>query len=132
MKSTSVGIGEAASRFGLAAHVLRHWETVGLLAPDRVVAGRRRYGASQLYRIAAILRAKKAGLGLDTIRELLCESDPTTRSDALHRHRTTLVRQIEAARSSLALIDQALDCEHDDVAACPRFRAALAQDAGLN
>jgi hypothetical protein len=35
-------IGELAARFGLATHVLRHWETKGLLSPARRVAGRRR------------------------------------------------------------------------------------------
>ena len=37
MKSTNAAltIGEVAGRFGLPAHVLRHWESVGLLAPVR-------------------------------------------------------------------------------------------------
>jgi MerR family transcriptional regulator, copper efflux regulator len=58
-------IGEIAQRFGLPTHVLRHWESVGLLAPTRAVAGRRRYDRDHLYRVAVILRAKEAGFGLD-------------------------------------------------------------------
>ncbi|MZG18734.1 MerR family DNA-binding transcriptional regulator, partial [Streptomyces sp. SID5914] len=30
-----LGIGALAARFGLAAHVLRHWEAMGLLHPGR-------------------------------------------------------------------------------------------------
>jgi len=37
-------IGELAARSGVATPVLRHWEDVGLLSPDRRVAGRRVYG----------------------------------------------------------------------------------------
>jgi MerR family copper efflux transcriptional regulator len=42
LKST-VAIGDLAARFGLATHVLRHWEEMGLLRPARTSAGRRRY-----------------------------------------------------------------------------------------
>ncbi|MEV4460634.1 MerR family DNA-binding transcriptional regulator [Microbispora sp. NPDC049633] len=38
--SATIGIGEAAARFGLATHVLRHWEYVGLLTPSRVAGDR--------------------------------------------------------------------------------------------
>ncbi|WXK67305.1 MerR family DNA-binding transcriptional regulator [Nonomuraea sp. N2-4H] len=41
MKSTPMmAIGEVAARFGLAPHVLRHWEAMGLLSPraSRVTA----------------------------------------------------------------------------------------------
>jgi DNA-binding transcriptional MerR regulator len=37
------GIGELAGRFGLATHVLRHWEAAGLLIPAARVGGRRQY-----------------------------------------------------------------------------------------
>jgi MerR family copper efflux transcriptional regulator len=116
----------------LATHVLRHWEAVGLLAPERIVAGHRRYGPSRRYRIAATLRAKQAGLGLDAVREIVGGADAASRRQVLNRHRETLVRQIQAAQSSLALIDHALDCEHGDLAECPRFQASLAHLAGLD
>jgi hypothetical protein len=49
-----MSIGEIAGHFGLATHVLRHWETMGLLSPERAGGGRRRYGRSDLYRVAGI------------------------------------------------------------------------------
>ncbi|WP_285773180.1 MerR family transcriptional regulator [Microtetraspora sp. NBRC 13810] len=126
MKSSAqLTIGDVAARFGLATHVLRHWESVGLLAPVRVAGGRRRYGDADLYRVAIILRAKEAGLGLEDIREMLTASDPASRREVFRRHRAGLARRIAEAQISLDLIDRALNCEHDDITRCPNFRRAV-------
>lgn len=68
-----LSIGAIAQRFGLATHVLRHWESMGILTPARDAAGRRRYGSTDLTRVAVILRAKEAGLSLDTIRQMVAD-----------------------------------------------------------
>lgn len=52
------GIGELAARFGLATHVLRHWEDEGLLLTAARVGGRRRYDDAQVARVVMILRGK--------------------------------------------------------------------------
>ncbi|MGW5723383.1 MerR family transcriptional regulator [Amycolatopsis sp. NPDC003865] len=128
MKSSDaeMSIGEVAQRFGLATHVLRHWESVGLLAPSRVTASRRRYGSADLYRVAVILRAKEAGFSLDDIREMFAAPDPAGRTAVLRRRRAELAARIAAAQASLELIDCALDCDHEDIAECPHFRATVA------
>jgi MerR family transcriptional regulator, copper efflux regulator len=118
-------IGGVAAHFGLATHVLRHWEAMGLLAPARTGAGRRRYQPADLYRVAAILRAKQAGLALDDIRAMLT-SDPATRRGILRRQRDELAGRIAQAQTSLALLEQALACKHGDLATCPQFQALLA------
>ncbi|RZU76356.1 DNA-binding transcriptional MerR regulator [Micromonospora kangleipakensis] len=118
-------IGEIASRFGLATHVLRHWESAGLLAPARVVAGRRRYRSADLYRVATILRAKETGLSLEQIRELMTSAVPARRREILLRHREDLVARIDALRDSLAFIDGGLECEHEDFTACPHYQAMV-------
>ncbi|MFF5262499.1 MerR family transcriptional regulator [Actinomadura viridis] len=81
--SAALGIGEAAARFGLAAHVLRHWESAGLLAPARAAGGHRRYGPSDLTRIGMITRAREAGFGLDDIRAMTAAADPAGRREVL-------------------------------------------------
>jgi DNA-binding transcriptional MerR regulator len=129
MKSSpGITIGELAERFGLAAHVLRHWESVGLLAPARVTAGRRRYRPDDLYRVAVILRAKQAGFSLPDIRVMMTTSDAARRKAILRRQRDAVVERIAQAQAALGLIEGALACDHDDVAACPRFQALLAAD----
>ena len=118
-------IGEAAGRFGLATHVLRHWESVGLLTPARTSADRRRVGPADTYRIAVILRAKEAGLGLDEIGRLLGAGDRAARTAVLHERRVELANRIARDQQSLDLLDHALTCGHEDLTRCPHFRAAL-------
>ncbi|WP_025352800.1 MerR family transcriptional regulator [Nocardia nova] len=122
------GIGAVARRFGLAEHVLRHWESEGLLEPARDTAGRRRYRTADLVRVAMILRAKQAGLGLEAIREMF--EAPVHRREILRRQRAALTATIAAAQSALTLVDCALDCEHDDFTRCPHFHAAVAEHLG--
>ncbi len=122
-----MSIGEVAARFGLATHVLRHWEAMGLLTPARIGGDRRRYGTDDLYRVATILRAKEAGFSLDDVREMINTSDPAERRAILVRQRAELARRIAEAQASLELIDCALDCEHENLPGCPRFQARLAE-----
>ncbi|WP_245192800.1 MerR family transcriptional regulator [Amycolatopsis alba] len=124
MKSSTLSVGEVAERFGLATHVLRHWESVGLLKPARS-GDRRRYDDADLYRVSVILRAKEAGLSLDGIREMF--QKPGEREAVLRRHKEELTRRIAAAQASLAIVDCALGCEHDDFTQCAHFRAAVAR-----
>lgn len=125
MKSTpELGIGDLAAHFGLATHVLRHWESMGLLAPRRV-SGRRRYCRDDLYRVAIVLRAKRAGLSLDAIREMLATAEPGARQRIMRRHRAELRRRIDELQASLDLVECALDCDHADLATCPHFQRVL-------
>jgi DNA-binding transcriptional MerR regulator len=88
MKSTpAMAVGDAAARFGLAPHVLRHWEAVGLLSPARAEGDRRRHGRDDLYRVAAILRAGEAGIGLEDLRQTLTAAEPATRREILRHNR---------------------------------------------
>ncbi|MEV7908555.1 MerR family transcriptional regulator [Streptomyces anulatus] len=126
MKSTAMmSIGQIAAHFGLATHVLRHWESVGLLTPGRVEGDRRRYGPDDLFRVAVILRAKEAGFGLEDIHEMITARNPGTRHRVLRRHRADLVRRIAQAQTSLELIDGALTCDHGDFTACPHFQETM-------
>lgn len=115
-------IGELAGHFGLATHVLRHWEAVGLLQPDRRVNGRRRYGRDQLTRVAIIVHARRVGIGLDQLRVMLTTEDPTARQAVLRRHRDELDHQISRATASRDLLDHALACPAEDFLHCPDFQ----------
>nr|WP_240521765.1 MerR family transcriptional regulator [Amycolatopsis vastitatis] len=127
MKSSNagMGIGEIAQRFGLATHVLRHWESMGLLTPERVTASRRRYGPTDLYRVAVILRAKQAGFSLEDIGKMFATGDPATRTAILRHRRAELATRIATAQASLKLIDDALGCNHEDITRCSHFQAAI-------
>ncbi|MCQ4207662.1 MerR family transcriptional regulator [Streptomyces longispororuber] len=129
--ATTMSIGALASRFGLATHVLRHWESMGLLHPGRDTAGRRRYTGTDLTRVATILVFKEAGLGLDTIRALsTTAADRTTRHGILRTEADELRSRIAAAQTSLALIEGGLTCTHEDVTECPNYRRLIAERIG--
>ncbi|WP_328690344.1 MerR family transcriptional regulator [Streptomyces phaeochromogenes] len=131
-ENETFSIGALAERFGLAAHVLRHWETMGLLTPVRDAAGRRRYRAADLTRVAVVLRAKETGLSLDTIHSLAATADPGVRRDILRQEAETLRSRIAAAQASLELIECALDCDHEDFTQCAHFRQMVAERIGAD
>ena len=118
-------IGELAARFGLATHVLRHWEEMGLLSPARRVSGRRVYGPAHLTRVAEILLGKDAGFSLEQLRELFVAPDRDRRREVL-RGQLAQVRE-RMARLALAekLLEHGLRCRHPDYQSCPRAQAMV-------
>ncbi|MFV2104218.1 MerR family transcriptional regulator [Micromonospora sp. LOL_024] len=127
MKSRrELAIGELAAWYGLAPHVLRHWEEMGLLTPARAPGGRRLYGSADVTRIALVLLAKEAGLTLEQTRYLLAEAaDRQARRALYQRHGDLLRSRIAAAQESLAIIEHAAECDAEDITVCPRMRAKV-------
>ncbi|MEV0107152.1 MerR family transcriptional regulator [Nocardia sp. NPDC050799] len=125
-------IGELAARFGLATHVLRHWESVGLLTPAARVGGRRRYTQSHIARVALILHSKQVGLGLARTRDLLDACDGPGRRSILRAHLNELDVQLARIQTSKNLINHVLTCRYEDFTECPRFRAEIAATAGID
>lgn len=119
MEST---IGELADRFGLATHVLRHWEDEGLLSPARTVHGRRVYGAGDETRVAEILVGKDAGFSLEDLRELFAAPDRERRRAVLRAQLAEVEQRIARLTLSRTLLEHGLRCEHEDYQTCPRFR----------
>jgi MerR family copper efflux transcriptional regulator len=127
MKSSSShpwSVGEVAERFDVPTNVLRHWESVGLLRPDRDAAGRRRYGEDEIVRIAVIQRSKRAGMTLEQIAVLL-DDGGAGRHEVLHAHIEDLDRRMLEMQRSRAMTEHALRCRAHDITTCPRFRAGV-------
>ncbi|KAF0846982.1 MerR family transcriptional regulator [Nocardia caishijiensis] len=120
-------IGEVATRFGLATHVLRHWEDQGLLTPTRDSAGRRIYRDTDIDTIAMVVLGKKAGLSLEDLAALFTRGpDRDTRRHILRTHRDRLTEQLARTRTALDAVTHVLDCDAEDFRTCPHFRAHLA------
>jgi MerR family copper efflux transcriptional regulator len=115
-------IGELSARFGLAPHVLRHWEAMGLLAPATRVNGRRRYTQDHITRVATIVGGKSGGLSLEQLRDLLAARSPEDRRRLLEGHHANLQRRIRDIERSMAMIEHALDCDEHDFTTCPGFK----------
>jgi MerR family copper efflux transcriptional regulator len=118
-------IGELARLFGLAPHVLRHWEAMGLLSPAARRHGRRRYDQGHVTRVAVIIRGQEAGLSLSDVRELLETSDQSSRRVVLERHKAQLEARLADIQASKQMIEHALECRHEDFTACPAFQRAI-------
>jgi len=119
-RKTTWTVGELAARFELPTNVLRHWETIGLLTPDRDASGYRRYGPDDLVRVAVILRNKSAGMSLEQIRVLL-DGEAWGRHEVLEAHLRDLDERAKALERSRAMTEHALRCRAHDIVTCPRF-----------
>lgn len=102
---------------------------MGLLTPARI-SGRRRYTTDDMYRVAAILRGKEAGLSLDQIQQIIT-TDPASRTGILRAQRDELQRRIAATQEQLALIETVLRCRHTDFTQCPNYRAVIIDQLGF-
>lgn len=124
MKSSrdrSWSVGEVAERFDLPTSVLRHWETVGLLKPQRDAADRRRFARDDIVRVATIQRNKDAGMTLDQIAVLLDAAAPE-RHAVLQAHLDDLDRRMEQMRISREMTEHAFNCTSHDLTACSGFQ----------
>lgn len=117
-------IGELARRFGLPTHVLRHWESMGLLAPVRDSGGQRRYTRADLARVAMILMGKEAGLGLRDLSALLSAANPMDHADLLRQHISVLEHRIAQTQAAKDLIEHALSCPLS-IDQCPHAREQI-------
>ncbi|WP_242614158.1 helix-turn-helix domain-containing protein [Actinomadura roseirufa] len=123
MKSSdSMRIGELAERFDLAPHVLRHWESVGLLTPAARVNGRRRYTRDHVVRVMTIIRAKAGGMSLEQIRAVLDAAGRGERRALLERQHAELERRLAELSASKRLIEHLMECGADDFTQCPDYR----------
>jgi MerR family transcriptional regulator, copper efflux regulator len=118
-------IGQLAARFGLATHVLRHWEDMGLLSPARRVAGRRVYGPAHVTRVAEILLGKDAGFSLEQLRELFTAPDRDRRRELLRGQLAQVRARMARLALSQTLLGHALRCRHPDYQSCPHFQAMV-------
>ncbi|GAA2278157.1 MerR family transcriptional regulator [Nonomuraea roseoviolacea subsp. roseoviolacea] len=133
MKSSDwMQIGELAEQFGLAPHVLRHWEAMGLLTPATRVNGRRRYTRDHVVRVLTIIRAKAAGMSLEQIREILTVSGQSERRALLQRHHAELEHRLQEIAASKAMIEHVMRCTAEDFTRCPDYRRMVESTAGLH
>jgi DNA-binding transcriptional MerR regulator len=104
-------IGELAACVGITPRALRHYESIGLLAPAATDprTGYRSYGRDELLRALRIEQLKQAGVPLAGIAALLDDAGAT--QEILLTHRRHLHEVADDTRRRLALVDALLDAE---------------------
>ncbi|YAL82426.1 MerR family transcriptional regulator [Dermacoccaceae bacterium W4C1] len=124
-------IGAAARELGLPTHVLRHWEDMGVLVPQRNGGGHREYDGELLTRARLIQIGQAAGLSLVQLRTVL-HGHSADRAEMLRGHKHDLSTRIQELRTAQALFGHLLECRHPVVSQCPDcsgFAGAVQQRA---
>lgn len=97
-------IGELVRRFDVTHRALRFYESRGLLNPERR-GSNRLYGAKDVERLAFIVKAKKLGLTLTAIGQILRDADS---GQTPRLSRETCLAQIAVLERKLAQTREAL------------------------
>lgn len=121
-----MNIGQAAKRSGLSAKMIRHYESIGLLAPaERGGNGYRHYSAADLHRLTFIRRSRDLGFSLEEVGRLLALWQDRQRASAdvnalAAAHIATLEHKIEELVSLRDSLQELVDhCQGDDRPDCP-------------
>jgi MerR family redox-sensitive transcriptional activator SoxR len=122
---STVSIGEAARRLGLAPSAIRYYESEGLLDAQRGADGRRRYGPEQLRTLAFVMIGRDMGLGIAGIRDAL-HPGPGGWAGIVDAQIAELDAQIARASRARQMLLAGRDCTAPaPVRDCPYLRAAL-------
>ena len=121
-----VTIHEASLTTGVSAKMIRHYESIGLIAPPQRTENRyRHYAARDLHELGFIRRARDLGFSIDDIRHLLAlwrdrsRSSAEVKSIAL-RHIAALEEKAAALHAmSETLKHLAANCHGDHRPDCP-------------
>ncbi|UGT43716.1 MerR family transcriptional regulator [Nocardia yamanashiensis] len=116
--TTLLKIGDAAAALGIEAHVLRHWESVGLLAPPRTPAGHRGYDEQTLYQARLIRILQRTGLSLDQI-HALGRTDLSGRQELIAARRAEIQERVVVLRRTDLFLEHLLSCHHPVISECP-------------
>lgn len=123
--TSSVGIGEAARRIGLAPSALRFYERQGLVEPGRGQDGRRRYGPEDLRRLAFVAMGRDLGFDVAALRRAL-RPGPAGWAVIVDDQIARLDARIARAQRARAALASARDCPAPEpVLDCPYLRAEL-------
>lgn len=112
-------ISELAAQAGVAASTVRYYERIGLMpAPDRTESGYRAYDSEAAARLLFITRAKRVGLTLEQIAEVLpiwdgincaaTHDEMTRRVDAKRTEITERIAELERFAAQLDEVRAAL------------------------
>jgi MerR family transcriptional regulator, copper efflux regulator len=119
-------IGQAAKSSHVSAKMIRHYESIGLLAKaQRTQSGYRLYDEADVHTLRFIQRARSLGFPLETIKTLLALWRNRRRSssqvkDLATRHVTELERKIAEMQSMVRTLKHlAHNCHGDERPDCP-------------
>lgn len=121
-----VNIGNAAELSGISAKMVRHYESLGLLAPvARTDGGYRQYSETNVHTLRFIKRSRDLGFSMAEIAELVALWQNRRRTSAsvkriAQKHVDELAARIDAMQSMQRTLRQLLHhCHGDERPECP-------------
>ncbi|AHF65788.1 MULTISPECIES: Cu(I)-responsive transcriptional regulator [Pseudomonas] len=124
-----MNIGQAASKSGLSAKMIRYYESIGLLqAASRSDSGYRLYRSEDLHTLAFIKRSRDLGFSLEEVGKLLTLWQDRQRASSdvkalAHKHIADLNQKIEELASLRDTLQELVEhCHGDDRPDCPILR----------
>ena len=121
-----MNIGRAAFASGVSAKMIRHYESIGLIAPAaRTESGYRVYSLTDIHTLRFVRRARDLGFSIEQIRDLLALWRDQNRASAdVKRIALAHVAELEAKMLELramadTLIHLAENCHGDARPDCP-------------
>ncbi|BBY05387.1 MerR family transcriptional regulator [Mycobacterium noviomagense] len=114
----TVAIGRAAAELGIEPHVLRHWEDVGVLVPQRTSTGHRRYDDETTDPCAPHPAVPKGGIVAGRHPCLVRRKPRGAHRDCRH-NRERIVRAINNLQRAEQFLAHVLSCVHPIVSECP-------------
>ncbi|MBP0465265.1 Cu(I)-responsive transcriptional regulator [Roseomonas sp. PWR1] len=120
-----MNIGEAAARSGVSAKMIRHYESIGLLAAARGANGYRVYAERDVAVLRFIRHARDLGFPLEDVRRLLALWQDRGRASAEVKqlalaHVSALETKADSLqRMAASLRHLAAHCHGDDRPDCP-------------
>lgn len=121
-----MNIGQAATRGGVSAKMIRHYESIGLLTPaKRTASGYRMYNDKDVHTLRFIKQARNLGFSIEIIKDLVGLWQNQRRNsrrvkELAHSHlREVNERIVELQEIKGALEDLVRHCHGDDRPDCP-------------
>jgi MerR family copper efflux transcriptional regulator len=120
-----MNIGEAAQASGVSAKMIRHYESIGVIAKaGRGLSGYRVYTETEVHVLRFVRRARSLGFSMEEIKQLLLLWRGHRSSRDVKRLATAHIAQLEAKIAEMRTMVNALDhlaahCHGDERPECP-------------
>ena len=121
-----MNIGQAAKASGVTAKMIRHYETIGLIAQShRTEAGYRQYTATDLHNLRFIKSARSLGFSLDDIKHLLSlwqdkqRASADVKALALHHLDALNSKILELTQMRDSIQELVVHCQGNERPDCP-------------
>jgi DNA-binding transcriptional MerR regulator len=120
-------IGQLSVATGVPTSTIRFWERRNLMRPAARSGGQRRYTEEALSQVGMLRLCQDAGFTLAEIQDLITkqQTDRFRWRELVDAKMITITESLRKLNKARDLLAHALECEHEDITRCPKFRMAV-------